>query len=140
MNNKQLKIYIFCCSNSFNIEEIEYSLSMQNKNCFKIIGLPCSGKVDLLYLIKAFETGADGTILLTCKEGECSYLAGNFRAKKRADAVDEFLEEIGMGKGRMQVIQLREGHKEEIFREIEYFANNLKSQSCTNIDSALKQS
>lgn len=88
----------------------------------KLVSLPCSGKLDILYLTKAFDTGADGAVVMVCKEGTCRYMEGNIRARKRVQAVDELLEEAGFGKGRTMVIELDdEGiagaiHKLEDFR------------------------
>ncbi len=86
-----------------------------------MISLPCSGKVDIPYMIKAFETGANGVLVITCPEGKCHNLEGNLRAKKRVQAVDSLLEEMGMGKGRIGVIQLEEGDTERIIEKIEEF-------------------
>ena len=61
----------------------------------KTIGLPCSGKVDVPYLLKALETGADGVVIVACKKKECRHLEGSLRAHKRAEAVESLLEEIG---------------------------------------------
>ncbi len=105
MKSRQLKLYIFYCSNSLDTE----SLLQIGDNEVKAISLPCSGKVDVLYMMKAFETGADGVIVVTCRKDECRFLEGNLRAQKRADSVDELLQETGLGKGRIAVIQLKEG-------------------------------
>ncbi|OPX98668.1 MAG: Methyl-viologen-reducing hydrogenase, delta subunit [Syntrophorhabdus sp. PtaB.Bin006] len=78
-------------------------------NEIKIISLPCSGKLDILYLTKAFDTGADGVAVMMCREDECRYMEGNMRAKKRAQAIDELLQEAGLGKGRIKVIQMDDG-------------------------------
>ena len=102
-----------CCSEMDNDE-------------LKIISLPCSGKIDVLYLIKAFETGADGVVVVTCRKGECRYLEGNLRAQKRAEAVDALLEEIGLSRGRMAVIQLKEGGTNQLIREIEDFRAKIR--------------
>lgn len=66
MNNHSLKIDLFCCSSSFDPEELAQSCG-KNGEGLKVIPLPCSGKVDILYLTKAFETGADGVAVVTCK-------------------------------------------------------------------------
>ena len=94
---------------------------------FKIISLPCSGKVDILYLVKAFETGADGAVVVTCKPGECRYLEGNLRAKKRVKAVDGLLEEIGLGRGRLAVVSLDDEGTDKIYREVKDFIVNLRN-------------
>jgi len=49
----------------------------------KVVRVPCTGKVDLLHILKAFESGADGVYVAGCLEGECHFLTGNLRAKKR---------------------------------------------------------
>ena len=46
----------------------------------KIILMPCTGRVDILHLLKAFEGGADSVFVAGCLEGECHYLMGNIRA------------------------------------------------------------
>jgi coenzyme F420-reducing hydrogenase delta subunit len=73
-----LQIYLFCCLSNFDPAELG-----EMGGEFRTIPLPCSGKADILYLTKAFETGADGVAVLTCPEGECRYLEGNLRARKR---------------------------------------------------------
>jgi coenzyme F420-reducing hydrogenase delta subunit len=95
----------------------------------KAIPLPCSGKIDILYLTKAFETGADGVAVVMCRQGECRYLEGNLRARKRAEAVEALLEEVGLGKGRIAVIQMKDGGVEEVTREVEGFLASIRPLS-----------
>jgi len=85
------------------------------------ISLPCSGKVDILYLIKAVETGADGVVVLTCEMGECHHLEGNKRAKKRAQAVDSLLDEIGVGRGRIVVFEIKPQEHEQTMALVRKF-------------------
>ena len=127
MNDPLLKLYIFYCSNSIDTVDMSRCCSQFDGDTFKTISLPCSGKVDALYLIKAFETGADGVVIVTCKEGECCYLEGNLRARKRAEAVDSLLEEIGYGRGRMAVIRMTEGGAEQLILDIREFRSGIKT-------------
>lgn len=120
VNNRSLKIYVFYCSPSFETIEPAWS-SGESPGALKAIPLPCSGKIDIPYLTKAFETGADGVAVVICKQGECRFLEGNLRARKRAEAVDTLLEETGLGKGRIAVIQMQDGGVEQVIREIEDF-------------------
>jgi coenzyme F420-reducing hydrogenase delta subunit len=105
MNNKPLKIDVFCCVTSYDQAQLMRDFSSPGTE-MKVISLPCSGKLDILYLVKAFETGADGVAVMMCKEGECRYLEGNMRARKRAEVVEELLKETGLGEGRVAVIQM----------------------------------
>lgn len=125
MNNSKVKINLFCCSTSFDPLELAQG-SNGNGDELRIIPLSCSGKIDILYLTKAFETGADGVVVITCKKGECQFLEGNLRAEKRVAAVDALLEEIGLGKGRMVMMQMGDGGIEQLKKEVEAFRKRVK--------------
>ncbi len=128
MKNRALKIYLFYCSNSLDAKELSQCRNELKDHQLKVISLPCSGKVDVPYLVKAFETGADGVVIVTCELGKCRHLEGNMRAEKRAEAVDSLLEEIGAGTGRIAAIQVREGRIEQTVGDIRKF--------CTRINQA----
>lgn len=120
MDNKIPKIYLFHCATSYDQGELMRKYSLQIKE-MKVISLPCSGKLDILYLTKAFDTGADGAAIMICKEGECRYMEGNMRARKRAQAIDELLQEAGLGKGRVKVIQMDDGGITGAMQQLEDF-------------------
>jgi coenzyme F420-reducing hydrogenase delta subunit len=127
MNERTLKMYVFYCSNSIEPEQMANGLGKLDGVTVKTISLPCSGKIDVPYLVKAFETGADGVVIVTCKQNECQHLEGNLRANKRAEAVESLLEEIGMGKGRMAVIMLKDGGVEQAIAEIRGFLDRVRN-------------
>jgi coenzyme F420-reducing hydrogenase delta subunit len=120
MNNKSLKIIVFCCTTRYDQTQLTRDFSPL-KTEVRVISLPCSGKLDILYLVKAFETGADGVAVMMCPEGECRYLEGNMRARKRAEVVEELLEETGLGEGRVAVIQMDDRGIEPTLRKLEDF-------------------
>jgi coenzyme F420-reducing hydrogenase delta subunit len=101
----------------------------ERDNRLKTISLPCSGKLELIYLLKAFESGADGAMLVTCKEGECRYLEGNLRAQKRSEAVSALLEETGFGSGRMKLVRQNEGGLQQIIDEIDSLTEAIRDSS-----------
>ncbi len=72
----------------------------------KIIRIPCTGKVDALYLLKALEDGVDGVYVAGCEEGDCHFLKGNIRAKKRVGYVKGILKDIGINPGRVEMYNL----------------------------------
>jgi len=72
----------------------------------KIIRVPCTGKVDALYLLKAIEDGVDGVYVAGCEEGDCHFLKGNIRAKKRVAYVKGILRDVGINPGRVEMYNL----------------------------------
>ena len=72
----------------------------------KIIMMPCTGRVDIIHLLKAFEAGADSVFVAGCLEGECHYLMGNIRAKKRVNKVKKDFGQMGMEPERVEMFNL----------------------------------
>ena len=68
--------------------------------------MPCTGKVDLIHILRAFEKGADGVYVAGCLEGECHYERGNIRARKRVEQAKQILETIGIGGDRVEMYNL----------------------------------
>ena len=75
----------------------------------KIIRVPCTGKVDVMYLLRAIQKGADGVYVVGCLEGTCHYNEGNFRARERVEHVRMLLEEIGLEADRVRMYNLSSG-------------------------------
>jgi len=59
-----------------------------------------------MLLMKAFENGADGVCVVGCEEGDCHYLTGNLKAKKRVEYVKKLLDECGIGSERVVMYNL----------------------------------
>jgi F420-non-reducing hydrogenase iron-sulfur subunit len=75
----------------------------------KIILVPCSGKVDVIHLLRSIRKGADGAYVVGCLEGTCHYNEGNFRARERVNHVRQLLEEIGIEGDRVRMYNLSSG-------------------------------
>jgi coenzyme F420-reducing hydrogenase delta subunit len=72
----------------------------------EVILLPCSGRVDIIHLLKAFEAGADAVFVAGCLEGECHYLTGNLKAKKRVNKLKKDLAQMGIEPERLEMFNL----------------------------------
>ncbi len=72
----------------------------------EVILMPCSGRVDIIHLLKALEAGADAVFVAGCLEGECHYLTGNIRAKKRVNKLKKDLAQMGIEPERLEMFNL----------------------------------
>ena len=75
----------------------------------KVIRLPCTGRIDVVHLLRAFEKGSDGVYVVGCLEGTCHYNKGNIIARKRVEYVRGKLEAIGLGGDRLRMYNLSAG-------------------------------
>lgn len=79
---------------------------MQYPPNIRIIRVPCTGRVDVIHILKALENGADAVYVAGCLEGDCHYLTGNLRAKKRVEYVKNLLNHIGVEQERVEMYNM----------------------------------
>ena len=72
----------------------------------KIVKVPCTGRVDTIHILHAFEGGADGVCIVGCLEGDCHFMTGNIRARKRVEYAKVLLDEAGIGGDRLEMYNL----------------------------------
>lgn len=61
----------------------------------RVIRTMCSGRLDPAFVLRAFEKGADGAMVLGCHPGDCQYIDGNLKAEKRFQMIKRLLEAVG---------------------------------------------
>ena len=62
----------------------------------RIIRVPCTGRINPFYIVKALQGGADGVLVSGCHPGECHYISGNLVARRKFAALKRFLNYIGL--------------------------------------------
>ncbi len=103
-------IVAFCCHYcAYTAADMAGSQRLSYPANVKIVRVPCSGKVDALHMVKAFEKGADGVYVAGCLEGDCHFKNGNTRAAKRVEYVKKYLEEIGIESERLEMVRMSAG-------------------------------
>ncbi len=110
MKNFEPIIVAFCCHYcAYTAADMAGSQRICYPANVKIIRVPCSGKVDAIHMLKAFENGADGVVVAGCLEGDCHFKTGNIRAAKRVSYVKKLLDEIGIGGERLEMVLMSAG-------------------------------
>jgi coenzyme F420-reducing hydrogenase delta subunit len=79
----------------------------------RLIRVPCTGRIDPVFIIKAFENGADGVLISGCHPGDCHYNAGNFHARRRWTMFSKLLDFVGIDSSRLHFswVSASEGKK-----------------------------
>lgn len=101
------QIVAFCCNYcSYAAADLAGSIRMTYPANIKIVHVPCSGRVDILHLIKALENGADGVYIAGCMEGDCHFETGNYKARKRVKYLQKMLADINIEPERVQMFNI----------------------------------
>jgi len=135
MNDFDPKIVAFCCNFcAFAAADLAGTIRLQYSPNVRIIRLPCTGKLDPLYVLKAFEDGADGVFVAGCLEGQCHFIDGNIRAKKRVAYVKRLLAEVGVEPERVEMFNLSAAMAGRFVEIVEQMTERIKKLGPTYLN------
>lgn len=101
------KIIAFCCHYcAFTAADLAGTMRQQYPSNVRVVRLPCTGKVDVDMILKAFHAGADGVMVAGCEEGSCHFIHGNLRARKRVSYARRLLAETGLDPERLDMFHI----------------------------------
>ncbi len=107
MDGFKPKIIAFCCTYcAYSAADLAGSMRLKYSPFVRIIKLPCTGKMDPLFVLRAFEKGSDGVFVAGCLEGECHFIDGNINARKRTLYAQKLLAAAGVDPKRLEMFNL----------------------------------
>jgi F420-non-reducing hydrogenase iron-sulfur subunit len=96
-----------CCHYcAFAAADLAGSMRLQYPPNIRIVRLPCTGKVDVIHILRAFEDGADGVFVAGCLEGNCHFTKGNIYAKRRVYYAKKLLAQVKIEPERVEMFNL----------------------------------
>ena len=114
VNNYTPKIVAFCCNwCSYAGADGAGSARLAYPENVKVIRVPCSCRVNPMFILRAFQRGADGVIICGCHPGDCHYTSGNYFTRRRMAALFSMLDFLGIERERTRVewVSAAEGAK-----------------------------
>jgi len=108
------KIVAFCCN---WCSYAGADLAGTNRSAYpadvKIIKVPCSCRVNPMFILRAFQRGADGVIMCGCHPGDCHYTSGNYYTRRRMAMLFSLLDYMGIERERTRLewVSAAEGAK-----------------------------
>lgn len=98
------KILSYCCQwCSYAAADLAGSMRLQYPAAVRIVRVPCTGRLDILHLLRPFEDGADGVFVSGCLLDDCHYVNGNYKAQRRVKYVKGLLEQLGLEPERLEM-------------------------------------
>jgi len=114
MNDFKPRILAFCCSNcASSAANVANGMKKALPDNVKVVQVPCTGRIEILHLLKPFEEGADGVYVAGCQEDSCQYINGIDKAAKRVAHVKKVLEELDIEPDRIALFHLSAGKGQE---------------------------
>jgi F420-non-reducing hydrogenase iron-sulfur subunit len=133
-------IVAFCCHYcAYTAADMAGSMRRCYPPNVHIIRVPCSGKVDAIHIMKAFQKGADGVYVAGCLEGDCHFKNGNTQAARRVTYLKPLLDEIGVGGDRLEMITMSAGMGERFAATASEFTEKIRRLGASSVKGALKR-
>lgn len=122
MKEKEPRIVAFLCNwCSYAGADLAGVSRFQYPPNVRIIRVPCSSRINPLFILKALQQGVDGILVAGCHPGDCHYISGNYIARRKFAILNNFLDYIGIEKDRVHFtwVSAAEGARfAEIIREV----------------------
>lgn len=121
------KIIAFCCNwCSYAGADLAGTGRLKYPENIRIIRVPCSSRVDVSLVLRAFQNGADGVMIAGCHPGDCHYDTGNYHTRKRMVLLKSLMEFMGLPPERLLVKWISGNEAERFKSTVEDFTDKLK--------------
>ncbi|MCK4665164.1 hydrogenase iron-sulfur subunit [Candidatus Dependentiae bacterium] len=120
------KIIVFTCNwCAYAGADLAGVSRLQMKPYFRIIRTTCSARVEPSFVLEAFKKGADGVLVAGCHPGDCHYIGGNFRTRRRMALLSILLEQFGLNPKRFKLDWISAGEAQKFQKVINKFIDTV---------------
>ena len=99
----------------------------------RMIRMMCTGMVDPKYVIKALLEGADAVLISGCHPGDCHYINGNFKARRRVKLLKEILPRFGFDERRLKLTWIGASEGVDFAKTMREMASEMKELGPTEV-------
>ncbi len=120
------RILAICCWwCSYGAADLAGTGKMEYPTSVRIVRVPCTGRVDPLHVLQAFQDGADGVIVAGCLKDGCHYIDGNVKAEARVLRLKEKLKAVGLGDERLEMYFMSAAQSDRFVQAVTGFTERI---------------
>lgn len=121
------KVLVFCCNwCSYAGADLAGISRLQIQPDFRVIRAMCSARIDPEFILRAFKRGADGVLVAGCHPGDCHYIGGNYRTRRRMALLKLMLRQFGLNEDRLKLDWISAAEGEKFATTINSFIDRIK--------------
>ncbi|MHA1379112.1 MAG: hydrogenase iron-sulfur subunit [Candidatus Helarchaeota archaeon] len=114
-----------CMRCSYAASDLAGTLKLQYNPIVRVIRVPCTGRVDIIHILRGIVNGADAVIVVGCHKGDCGYISGNLAAERRVKFVSELLKQMNVNPDRVQMHFVSAAEANEVVQIVEKVAKQV---------------
>lgn len=125
-DNSHPKIIAFCCNwCSYAGADAAGTARLQVKPYFRVIRTMCSSRIDPELILESFKKGAWGVLVAGCHPGDCHYIGGNYRTRRRMAMLRSLLTQFGLNAERLGLAWISAGEAEKFATTMNGFIDRI---------------
>ena len=117
---------LICTYCTYTAADMAGSMRLQYPPNVRVVKLLCTGRVDILHLLNAFQSGWDGVMVSGCEIGDCHFMEGNLRAKERVAHAKTLIEETGLEPERLEMFHIGASDAPQWAEAVEMMTQRIK--------------
>lgn len=119
-------IVIGCNQCMYAASDLAGTMKLQYDISSRIIRMPCTARLDINFILKALQEGADGVLVVGCHPGDCAYKTGNLGAERRVRFTKKLVESLGIDERRVKMVFVSAAEGDKFAQEINIFADEIR--------------
>jgi len=89
--------------------------------------MPCTARLDINFILKALQEGADGVLVVGCHPGDCAFKTGNLGAERRVRFTKKLIEQLGLDERRVKMVFVSAAEGDKFAAEVNKFAEEIRA-------------
>ena len=127
MPPKDMNIIIFGCMQCmYAASDLAGTMKLQYDVTSRIIRMPCTARLDINFILKALQEGADGVLVVGCHIGDCAYRTGNLGAERRVRFAKKLIEQLGLDERRVKMVFVSAAEGDKFAAEVNKFGDEIR--------------
>jgi len=102
-------------------------MKLQYDHTVRIIRMPCTARLDINFILKALQEGADGVLIIGCHPGDCAFKTGNLGAERRVRFARKLIAQLGINEDRVKMVFVSAAEGDQFAAELHTFADEIRA-------------
>jgi len=115
-----------CMQCMYAASDLAGTMKLQYDVTSRIIRMPCTARLDINFILKALQEGADGVLIVGCHPGDCAYKTGNLGAERRVRFARKLVAQLGLDENRVKMVFVSAAEGNKFAAEVNKFADEIR--------------
>ncbi len=123
-----MNVIIFGCMQCcYAAADLAGTMKLQYDVTSRLIRMPCTARLDINFILKALQEGADGVLIVGCHPGDCAFKTGNLGAERRVRFARKLIGQLGLNENRVKMVFVSAAEGDLFVKHVNDFADEIRA-------------